>query len=69
MRSCSAEQKVILFDDYEGAVRRAKNPLSSLRIKHIGVRYHFIRSEVKEERVDVKGQSFSRNHCLWISGS
>ena len=54
MRPRSAEQKVILFEDNRGTVHLANNPLSSLRSKHIDVRYHFIRNEVKEERIEVR---------------
>lgn len=54
MRPSSADQKVIMYEDNEGAIRLANNPLSSLRSKHIDVRYHFIRNEVSEGRVEVK---------------
>lgn len=54
MRPSSADQKVILFEDNEGAVYLANNPLRSLRSKHIDVRYYLVRNEVKEACVDVK---------------
>ena len=43
-----------LFEDNEGAVQLAINPLSSTRTKHIDVRYHFIRDKVREGKVDVR---------------
>ncbi len=42
-----AVQKVVMYEDNEGALRLASNPLSSVRAKHIDVRYHFIRDKVK----------------------
>ena len=54
MRPSSAEQKVILFEDNQGVVHLANTPLSALRSKHIDVRYHFIRNEVKEGRIEVR---------------
>ena len=47
------EQKVIMYEDNEGALRLASNPLSSNRTKHIDVRYHFIRDEVKRGSIMV----------------
>ena len=73
MRPSSAEQKVILFEDNQGAVHLANNPLSSLRSKHIDVWYHFFRNEVKEGRIEVRHlgtenqrQIFSRKWYRWI---
>ena len=49
----SAEQNVVLYDDNEGTLRLASSPLSSSRTKHIDVRYHFIRDEVKRGNIIV----------------
>lgn len=53
-RCRSADQKVMLSKDHDGAIRLANNPRRSLRSNHIDVRYHLIRNEVKKGCVNVK---------------
>ena len=47
------DKKVVVYEDNEGAIQLANNPLSSSRSKHIHVRYHFIRNEIREGNVSV----------------
>ena len=54
MRPSSAEQNAILFEDNQWAVHLGNNPLSSLRSRHIDVRYYFNRNQVKEGRIEVR---------------
>jgi KUP system potassium uptake protein len=42
---------VLLCGDNQGALALSKNPVSHQRSKHIDVKYHFIRTEVKNGRV------------------
>ena len=45
------KQHVTLFVDDQGAIELAKNSVYHQRLKHIDIRYHFIRSEVQSETV------------------
>ena len=40
-----------LFEDNEGDIAVAENPISSGKIKHINVRWHFIRDFVKTKAI------------------
>ena len=42
-----------VFEDNEGAKVLAENPLSSVRTKHIDVRYHFLREFVKRNEIAI----------------
>ena len=42
-----ANETIDLFEDNQGAIAIAENPISRVRTKHIDVRYHFIRELVK----------------------
>jgi len=63
MKPGDKEQKAVIYEDNVGAVRLANNPLSSARSKHIDIRYHFIRNEVKEGRVIVKHVKAEEQHA------
>ena len=41
-----ASETIGLFEDKQGAIAIAENPISGGRTKHIDVRYHFIRELV-----------------------
>ena len=43
-----------LFCDNQGTIALAKNPIKHQRSKHIDIKYHFIRDEISEKRVNVK---------------
>ena len=45
---------VVIFEDNQGAIALAKNPIKHQRSKHIDIRYHFIRAELDGGRVEVK---------------
>lgn len=57
------EQKVVMHVDKVGAVHLANNPLSSARSKHIDVRYHLIRNEIKGGRIIVKHIKTTEQHA------
>ena len=44
-----ASETVDLFEDNQGAIAIAVNPISGGRTKHIDVRYHFIRKLVERK--------------------
>ena len=50
-----------LFEDNQGAIAMAENPISGGRTTHIDVRYHFIRELVKHKAIAIK-YTESRNH-------
>ena len=44
----------IIYEDNQGAIALAKNPVSHKRTKHIDIRYHFIRECVNRGSVELK---------------
>ena len=47
------EYCINVFEDNEGALKMANNPISSHRTKHIDVRHHFIRQHVQEGTISI----------------
>lgn len=45
---------VTIFADNQGAIALSKNPINRQRCKHIDIRYHFIRSALKEKMLKVE---------------
>ena len=46
-------QNVLIYDDNQGAINLAYNPVYHQRSKHIDIRYHFIRDEIQKGVVDL----------------
>lgn len=44
-------KKTIVFEDNQGTIALVKNPVCRQRCKHVDIKYHFIRSTVKDEKV------------------
>ena len=42
-----------LFGDNQGSIFLASNPVQEKRIKHIDLRYHFIRDTIASKRVEL----------------
>lgn len=42
-----------VFEDNEGAIQIAKNPLSNTNSKHIDMRHHFLRELVERKEIDI----------------
>ena len=42
-------EPTLIMEDNQGAIAIAKNPIANARIKHIDIRYHYIREVVQEE--------------------
>ena len=54
---------VDLFEDNQGAIAVAENPISGGRTKHIDVRYHFIRELVKHKVITIKYTDSRNQHA------
>ena len=52
-----------LFEDNQGAIAMAENPISGGRTKHIDVRYHFIRELVKHNVIAIKYTESRNQHA------
>ena len=42
-----------VFDDNQGAVQLAQNPVTNSNLKHIDVHYHFLRGFVRQRDIKV----------------
>ena len=61
MQVSISEGKTIRRIDNQGAINLAKNPIHHQRSKHIDIKYHFIRLEVREKRVSLQYISSEEN--------
>jgi hypothetical protein len=50
----SIEKPTTLYEDNQGCIAMAKNPVNHERTKHIDIRYHFVREKVEEGIVQVE---------------
>ena len=48
------KKPVVIFEDNQGAIALYKNPVNRQRLKHIDVRYHFIRTMQNTGKVLIK---------------
>ena len=48
------EKKVVIYEDNQSTICLSKNPQFHGRSKHIAIKYHFIRDQVKEGTIDLK---------------
>ena len=46
--------KSLIRIDNQGAMNLAKNPVHHQRTKHIDIKYHFIRLEIQEGRINLE---------------
>ena len=51
---CCQTDSVIIYEDNQGTIALANNPVQRQRSKHIDIKYHFIRSNVKDGKVVLK---------------
>ena len=49
-----ANETIDVFEDDQGAIAIAENPISGGRTKHIDVRYHFIRELVERKVLNIQ---------------
>ena len=59
--TCGASTKVL--EDNQGTKALIENPLSSARIKHIDVRFHFIRELFKARNLSVEYVASAEQHA------
>ena len=52
-----------LFEDNQGAIAIAENPISGGRTKYIDIRYHFIRQLVEREVLNIQYTASSNQHA------
>ena len=57
------EEPILVFEDNEGAIKLAENPMSSARSKHLDTRYHHIRMQCAENVVKLRHVSSDRQHA------
>ena len=50
----SAKEPTVIFEDNQGAIAIAKNPVSHSRTKHIDIKYHYVREAVQSGIVNLK---------------
>ena len=58
-----ANGTIDLFEDNQGAITRAENPISGGRTEHIDVRYHLIRELVERNVFDIQYTESSIQHA------
>ena len=58
-----ANETIDLFEDNQGAIAIAENPISGGRTKHIEVRYHFIRELVERKVLNIQYTESSNQHA------
>jgi hypothetical protein len=46
--------KVILLEDNQSTIKTAKNDIINERSKHIDVRYHFIRENIRADKLEIR---------------
>ena len=42
------ESATVLFEDNQGCIALANNPVTSVRSKHIDIKYHFVREQINK---------------------
>lgn len=50
----NSEEPVVIFEDNQGAIALAQNPVAHNRTKHIDVKYHFIRENISNKTVHLR---------------
>ena len=63
LRPSRKPRKIDVFDDKEGAIALAENPLSSSRSKHIDVRHHFLKNLTEEGMIEVTHVPSEKQHA------
>ena len=51
------------FEDNQGAIALAENPISSARSKHIDVRFHFVRELLRANKIEVQFIASEEQHA------
>ena len=56
-----------LFEDNQGAIQMAENPITNSASKHIRVRYHFIREIVAEKEIEIEHVGTEDQHADFLT--
>ena len=56
----------LIFEDNQGAISMAKNPVFHKRMKHVQIRYHFVREAVEQGTIT---SSIAEQTTCWQTGS
>ena len=51
---CEQKEPTTIWEDNQGAISTAKNPVFHNRTKHIQIRYHFVREAVADNIIDIR---------------
>jgi len=54
---------VQVFEDTQGGIALAENPLSSARSTHIDVRFHFVRELLRAKKIDIQFVASEEQHA------
>lgn len=49
-----SKTQITIFEDNQSAIRVAKNPELHKRLKHVDIKYHFIREKVESDEIEIK---------------
>ena len=58
---------ITLFEDNQGAIQMAQNPITNSSSKHIRVRYHFTREIVARQEIKIKRVSTEEQHADFLT--
>jgi hypothetical protein len=50
----ASEEPTVIYEDNQGCIAMAKNPVNHERTKHIDIRYNFVRERVEDKTIVVK---------------
>lgn len=59
-------EPVTIFDDNQGAIALAENPVHHQRSKHIDIKYHFVRNECRQGKINVVYLPTEKNDCRYL---
>ena len=51
------------FEDNQGAIALAENPLRSARSKHIDARFHFVRELLRAKKIGIQFVASAEQHA------
>jgi len=50
----ASKEPTVIYEDNQGCIAMAKNPVNHERTKHIDIRYNFVRERVEDKTISVK---------------
>ena len=46
-------KKTVVYEDNQGTIALVRNPVCRQRCKHVDIKYHFIRSTIREDKMSL----------------